>query len=383
MGADTRWGNAVTVRNWITRVVGITVMGPVLIVSGCTASDSPSDQAPDAPAPIPEQPVAAPPSDQAGSLPPDCASAVTEPQLAAMALARLQPGSTMCVSGDQLTDAKLQITVSGRPGQPITIVSDGATVRSMNVRADHVVIQGLRFGDGDGLTMAGRGLVARNNVIYNATEDGLACLECVDTIIEFNTVQGADGTGIYLAGERITARGNTISESVLRTQGDADGIRFFGSGHRLTGNTIKDIKASGYRDEGPHTDCFQTYNTADDPPTYDVIIAGNVCTNVDVQCLIATANERGAQAAPAGRTAIIFEDNTCEVNGSQAVFLENFPRVIIRGNRFSGPSDRAVQLSAGSTECAVIGNTVTGRMRPYEVDRQSQPGLQEAGNTGS
>jgi parallel beta-helix repeat protein len=231
--------------------------------------------------------------------------------------------------------------------------------------------------------MAGRGLVARNTVIYNAAEDGLACLECVETIIESNTVQRADGTGIYLAGEQITARGNTISESIPRTQGDADGIRFFGSGHRLMGNTIKDIKAGGYRDEGPHTDCFQTYNTAEDPPTYDVIIADNVCTNVDVQCLIATANERGAQDAPAGRTAIIFEGNTCEVNGSQAVFLENFPRVIVRGNRFSGPGARAVQLSAGSTDCAVIGNTVTGRMRPYEIDRQSRPGFQEAGNTGS
>ncbi|MDQ4102921.1 MAG: right-handed parallel beta-helix repeat-containing protein, partial [Actinomycetota bacterium] len=308
-----------TVRNSTTHVVGTTIVGMALIVSGCTASESPTDLAPDAQAPIPQQPVDPPPSGQAGPLPPDCTSTVTQPQLAAAVLARLQPGSTMCVSGDRLADAQLQVTTSGRPGQPITIVSDGATVRSMNVRADHVVIQGLRFAEGNGLTMAGRGLVARNNVIYNAAEDGLACLECVETIIESNTVQRADGTGIYLAGEQITARGNTISESIPRTQGDADGIRFFGSGHRLMGNTIKDIKAGGYRDEGPHTDCFQTYNTAEDPPTYDVIIADNVCTNVDVQCLIATANERGAQDAPAGRTAIIFEGNTCEVNGSQAV----------------------------------------------------------------
>ncbi|MDQ3760342.1 MAG: right-handed parallel beta-helix repeat-containing protein [Actinomycetota bacterium] len=296
-------------------------------------------------------------------------------------LARMEPGRTVCLSGDRLTDSELEVTTSGTPEQPITIVSDGATLRSMNVKSDYVVIQGLTLKDGDGLTMEGHGLVARNNVIYNTGEDGLACVACVDTIIESNTVQRADGTGIYLAGKQITVRNNTISESVLRTQGDADGIRFFGSGHRLIGNTIKDIKASGYRDEGPHTDCFQTYNTASDPPTYDVVIADNVCTNVDVQCLIATANERGARNGSEAQTAIIFEGNTCAVNGSQAVFLEGFPRVIVRGNLFSGPGSRAVQLNRGSTHCAVIGNTVTGRMLPYQIDRQSRPGFQESGNT--
>jgi parallel beta-helix repeat protein len=301
-------------------------------------------------------------------------------------LAQLRPGSTVCLSGDRLTDAELAVTTSGTPDKPIVIIGNGVTMRSINVKADYVVIQGVTLKDGDGLTMEGRGLVARQNLIYNAARDGLSCVGCVDTIIESNTIQRSDGTGIYLAGKQITVRNNTVSESVLRTQGDADGIRFFGSGLRLTGNTIKDIKASGYGDDprgGPHTDCFQTYNTASDPPTYDVVIANNVCRNVDVQCLIATANERGAQGAPARQTAIIFEGNTCEVNGSQAVLLEHFPRVIVRGNRFSGPSSRAVQVNRGSTDCAVIGNIVTGRMLPYQIDQQSRPGFQEAGNTGS
>ncbi len=203
----------------------------------------------------------------------------------------------------------------------------------------------------------------------------------MDTFIESNTVQRADGTGIYLAGERITVRNNTVSESVLRTQDDADGIRFFGVGHRLTGNTIKDIKASGYDRGGPHTDCFQTYNNATDPATYDIVIADNNCTNVDVQCLIATAKEGGARSAPEGRTAIVFERNTCSVNGSQAVLLENFPHVIVRDNRFSGRGSRAVQLSMGSTGCSVVGNAVTGGMRPFEIDRPSRPGFQAADNT--
>ncbi|MGH7745505.1 MAG: right-handed parallel beta-helix repeat-containing protein [Candidatus Dormibacteria bacterium] len=347
-----------------------TVIGLVLIVSGCTAAQSVN----------PPPPAAPPPSNQAGPLPADCADPITEPEQARAAVAQVRPGSIVCLAGGGLTDVELEVTTSGTPQQPITIVADGATMRSMNVKADNVVIQSLTLKDGDGLTMTGRGLVARNNVIYNATANGLECKDCVDTILESNTVQRADGTGIWFSGERITVRNNTVSESVLRTQNDADGIRFFGNGHRLTGNTIKDISAAGYPHGGPHTDCFQTYDSRDTPPTYDVVISDNICTNVDVQALIATIDDpRGAP--PEGPTTITFERNTVQVNGSQAVLLRHFPHVIIRDNHVSGPGDRAVNITEGSTDCTVTGNTVSGNLRPFEIDRQSQRGFQESGNS--
>ena len=360
--------NGVKVRGLFATVVGL-----VLIISSCTAAQSPGYPPPGAP----------PPSNQAGPLPAECADRITEPDQAGAALQRVRPGSIVCLSGDGLKDAELEVTTSGTRQQPITVVSDGATMRGITVKADYVVIQGLTLRDGSGLTMTGRGLVARNNVIYNATADGVECKDCVDTLIESNTVQRADGTGIWLSGQRITVQNNTVSDSILRTMNDADGIRFFGNGHRLTENTIRDIKASGYPDGGPHTDCFQTYDSADTPPTYDVVIANNVCKNVDVQCLIATIDNPDAQGAPPGQTTITFERNTCAVNGAQAVNLRNFPRVIVRNNRFSGPGDRAVQLTGDSTDVAVIGNTMTGRMRPFEIDRSSQRGFQESGNTSS
>jgi len=352
-------------------IIGLftTMIGLMLIISGC------------AQAPGPPPAGGPPPSPPSGPLPAECVNRVTEPQQASAALQQVQPGGIVCLSGDGLTDAELEVRTSGTSQQPIKIVSDGARMRSINVQADYVVIQGLALEDGDGLTMTGRGLVARNNVVYNATEDGVACRDCVDTIIESNIVQRADGTGIWISGQRITLRNNTVSDSVLRTQGDADGIRFFGWGHRLTGNTIKDIKAAGYPHGGPHTDCFQTYDTGDAPPTYDVVIADNICTNVDVQCLIATTDGHGARGAPAGQPAIVFDGNTCAVNGAQAVLLRNFPGVVVRSNHFSGPGDRAVMLTEGSTDCAVIDNTVTGNMRPFEIDPSSEPGFQESGNT--
>ncbi|MGQ0717864.1 MAG: right-handed parallel beta-helix repeat-containing protein [Pseudonocardiales bacterium] len=353
----------------VLRCLFAAVIGLMLIVSGCTATQSTS--------PLPP---AAPPSNEVGPLPADCTDRITAPDQASAAVAQVRPGSTVCLSGDGVTDAELEVTTSGTRQQPITIVGDGATLRSMRVKADYVVIQGLTLRDGAGLTMTGRGLVARDNVIYNAANDGLVCQGCIDSIIESNTVQRADGTGIHLSGQRIMVQNNTVSESVAITQNDADGIRFFGVGHRLIGNTIKDIKASGYRDEGPHTDCFQTYNS-DDGPTYDVLIANNICTNVDVQCLIATIDDGSNRRAPGGPTTITFEGNTCEVNGSQAVLLRNFPDVIVRNNSFSGRGDRAVQLDGASNGVAVIDNTVTGGMRPFEIDRQSRAGFQESGNT--
>jgi parallel beta-helix repeat protein len=362
-------GSGKQVNGVALRCLLATVIGLVLMVSGCSAAQSSGP------------PGAPPPSNNVGPLPADCADRITEPEQASAALARVRPGSTVCLSGDGLTDAELEVATSGTRQQPIRIIADGATIRSMSVKADYVVIQGLTMRDGDGLTMAGVGLVARENVIYNATEDGLACRVCADPIIESHTVQRADGTGIYLAGQRITVRNNTVSESVLRTQDDADGIRFFGVGHRLIGNTIKNIKASGYGNEGPHTDCFQTYTSPGDPPTYDVVIANNTCTNVDVQCLIATMDDRRARGAPMRQTAITFEGNTCAVNGAQSIMLRNYSDVVVRGNSFSGPGARAVQITGASNGVSVIGNTVTGRMRPFEIDQQAEQGFQESGNT--
>jgi hypothetical protein len=53
----------------------------------------------------------------------------------------------------------------------------------------------------------------------------------------------------------------------------------------------------------------------------------------------------------------------------------------VRNNRFSGPGHRAVMLTEGSTDCAVIDNTMTGNLRPIEIDPESEPGFRESGNT--
>lgn len=274
------------------------------------------------------------------------------------------------------------MTSSGTPGEPITLVSDGVTVRSIDVDADYVTVEGLTFDGGDGLNLKGDGIVARNNVVRNATNDGIACTDCADATLESNTVWRADGTGIVIDGENSMVRGNTVSESVMRQEGDADGIRFFGTGLRIIDNTVKDITTAGYPEhEAPHTDCFQTYDTRDSRPTFDVVIAGNRCENVDVQCLIATSDGTRTTDVPPKVTSILFEGNMCAVNGAQAVLLEYFPDVVVRDNRFAGPQYRGVFLTRGSVNGTVVGNTMDGPIPPFEIDEESSPGFHAEGNT--
>jgi hypothetical protein len=325
-------------------------------------------------------PEGAPPPPRASGLPAHCSSTVSDPDQATTAVKRARPGDAICFKGDRFADLTIEVTASGTPRQPISLIGGGISMRTIKVDADYVAVDGFTLTDGEGLKLKGHGIVARNNVVRNATDDGIACTQCVDVIVESNTVWRADGTGIVIDGDRSLVRDNTVSESVMRTKGDADGIRFFGTGLRLLGNTIKNIKATNYPPgQGPHTDCFQTYDTRDTRTISDVVIADNVCQNVDVQCLIATSKDRAV--VPNGVTTILFEHNNCSVNGSQGILLEQFPNVVIRDNIIEGPQYRAMLVAKGSTGVTVVGNTVVGDIPPFEIDDESKPGFHAEGNT--
>jgi len=320
----------------------------------------------------------------ARATPSDCKDAITDSGLAQAALDSARPGSRVCLSGNGLSRAELTMAVSGTPDEPIVVSGKNVVLRGLDVEADHIVVEGLSFVDGSGLTLQGAGYVVRDNLLRGASSDGILCEPCTDAVIERNTVDGTDGTGIRIQGDRIAVRDNTVSGSVKKAASDADGIRFFGTALRITGNTVRDIK-DDYpglpEDERPHTDCFQTFDD-DSPTTYDVVISGNTCTNVDAQCLIGTANERGNAGVPAGVRSIIFADNRCEVEGSQAVYLEKYGNVEVRGNVLLGPFLYAgVKAFDHSTGVSVIDNRVRTGVPPVEVDGSSMPGFVESGNT--
>lgn len=209
--------------------------------------------------------------------------------------------------------------------------------------------------------------------MHDTQRGGITCERCQDSIIDSNTVQHVDTVGIWIDGQRITVSHNKVSDTLARDNGDADGMRFFGSGHRITENTVTDISDRGYANP-PHPDCFQTYDD-NSPPTFDVLIAGNTCRNVGAQCLIATGDQRGNSGAPTGVPSITFVDNTCATNGAQAVNLRRWPNVEVRDNRISGPNvTRGIIIIDDSTGCVVIGNSTDGGRPTLDIDNSSKPG---------
>lgn len=344
------------------RVLGI-VAGLVLVVA-CAVPDQEAAR-------MPISTDGAPPP-----LPADCTTTVGDPAATMGALDAASAGDTICLEGDRLRDTDLVVSRSGTADRPITLAGGGAPVRSVTVQADHVVVEGLTVVDGEGIVLAGGGLVARSNEVRNATADGISCEEsCVDAQIEGNTVVGTDGTGIIVEGQRIVVRKNNVSGSVRREAGDADGVRFFGTDISIVENVITDIKDDGYVGEPPHTDCFQTFDNSS-LPTVDASIVGNICRNVDHQCLIATAEESGMAGIIGRSQRIEFVGNICEVEGSQAVLVQWIPYVTVRDNSFAGPNlDRAAIFLDGSVGAQFFGNRVQPGVTPYELDDSSEEGF--------
>jgi Right handed beta helix region len=308
------------------------------------------------------------------SLPPGCAHTITRADDVPAALDAAAPGSTVCFSGGDLADTDVTMTRSGTAEAPITLAADGATVHEVQIRADHIIVEGFTVTGGGGVLLEGTGIIARNNAVHDTQQGGITCYPCTDSTIEFNTMTHVATNGIDITGQRVTVHANTISNTTVGGHGgDADGMRFYGNGHRITDNTIFDISASGY-DSPPHPDCFQTLDN-DKPPTFDVVISGNACRNVDAQCLIATGDQGGNSGAPSGVPSITFVGNMCANNGAQAVNVRRWPDVVVRQNTFSGPNlTRAVLIAEGSTGCTVVGNTTTGDRPTVEVDDSSRPG---------
>lgn len=342
---------------WVASSWWIPLLGLILIASGCTSS-----------------PAVPPGAQRHEGLPPGCSRTVTSADDVPAALDNATPGTTLCFSGSDLADTDLITTRSGTAAAPITLAGDGATVHEIQIRADHIVLEGFTVAGGGGVLLDGAGLTARNNTVHDTDQGGITCDPCTDSTIESNTITHVATNGIDITGQRITVRGNTISNTVVGQHGgDADGMRFFGNGHRITDNTISDISASGY-DSPPHPDCFQTLDNSK-PPTFDVVLSGNTCRNVDAQCLIATGDQNSNGGAPPRVPSITFVANRCANNGAQAVNVRRWPNVVVRQNTFSGPNlTRAVLITEGSTGCTVVGNTTTGNRPTVEVDRSSRPG---------
>lgn len=348
---------------WLVAVSSV-FWGLLGLITGCTSAG-------------PQSPVGARPP----GLPSKCTHSITHGGEVSAALDSASPGDTICFSGADLADADLTMKTSGTADAPITLAADGVTVHSVQILADHVILEGFTVTHGAGVLLQGSALTARDNTVHDTQRGGITCDPCTDSTIESNTITHVATNGIDITGARITVHANSISDTVVsRHGGDADGMRFYGNGHQITDNTIFDISAEGYGSP-PHPDCFQTLDNSK-PPTFDVVISGNACRNVDAQCLIATGDQGRNSGAPSDGPSISFRNNTCANNGAQALNVRRWPNVVIENNLFSGPNlTRAVLITEDSTRCTVTGNHTTGDRPTVELDPSSQPGSRVQNNS--
>jgi nitrous oxidase accessory protein NosD len=300
------------------------------------------------------------------------------------AVDQAEPGDDICVFTAGATPERVMVSRSGTREAPIRIRAlREVRTAGFVVEADHVLIEGFSVsnrgvgddeGRGMGIYLAGTGLDIRNNRVTDTEGDGIGCERnpprCTDVVIANNTVRGANGTGIIVFGRRILVENNDVAGSIMVDGIDADGIRFFGSDIIIRGNYIHDIYDRGYPpDEGPHTDCFQTFDD-DKPPTVSVTIENNVCHNVDHQCLIAEGVTLRQSSS------IIFRNNICNNNGSQAIFARQFPKITITNNLFlDSMVYHGIFLESESTDVLIGNNVFVGKYRPYIADPSSLPGL--------
>jgi parallel beta-helix repeat protein len=173
-------------------------------------------------------------------------------------------------------DERVSITTSGSPGNLITYVATGDTVktRTFYITADYIRVQGITFQAdacsgtwGYGIKLTGDHCFIEDNYSYYCPKGGIR----LTSSAEFNIIKNNDCyrnglTGIEVDGSNNVCEYNEIWGSIVEhtptgcINEDCDGIRFFGTGHVFRGNHIHDIKYSGDNEgHDPHIDGFQTF----------------------------------------------------------------------------------------------------------------------------
>jgi parallel beta-helix repeat protein len=219
----------------------------------------------------------------------------------------IQKAANMMADGDTVVvlsgeyDERIQITTSGASGAPITYQAQGTvTMKGFTVSADYITIEGFDITDtennwsnGWGILVQGSYCVLENNYIYFATRGGILLFAndgddpiTSNCVVVNNRLHRNSQVGIEVQGRNNLIEGNEIWRTIQYHPKwtdppgwvDADGMRFFGSGHTIRKNYIHDIRLDDPENVDPHIDCFQTWG---DSAGQDIIFEQNYCENLN------------------------------------------------------------------------------------------------------
>ncbi|MGD9489708.1 MAG: right-handed parallel beta-helix repeat-containing protein [Calditrichaceae bacterium] len=189
-------------------------------------------------------------------------------------------------------DERVRITRSGSKNAPIVYsAEEGAVCRGFTIKADYIHIVGFEitnsdrndYEDGAGIHVSGDYNEIKNNYIHHVYREGVrlgqsnTSTETSNCIVSGNLFEYCGQAGIQLSGTNHLIENNEISHTVQWSKTnpkglDADGMRFFGSGHIIRKNHIHDILLSDPENgSSPHVDAVQTWG-----PAYDIIFEQNL-----------------------------------------------------------------------------------------------------------
>ncbi|MGE5350838.1 MAG: right-handed parallel beta-helix repeat-containing protein [Acidobacteriota bacterium] len=195
----------------------------------------------------------------------------------------IKPGD-ICIVNKGNYPERVYIHTSGTSKSPVAFRASGKGVitKGFTVEADYVTIDGFEitstaprgWKEGAGMHLRGRGLKITNNYIHDVFLEGIRLGDDLTSgatsrcLIKGNRMTRCGQAGIQIAGQDNTIENNDISGTVQWAKTnpqnlDADGMRFFGSGHIIRKNRVHDISLSDPENSAhPHIDCAQTWGPA-------------------------------------------------------------------------------------------------------------------------
>jgi len=327
----------------------------------------------------------------------------------------IQKAANTMVAGDTVTvragdyAERVQVSRSGASGAQITFQAEGTvTMRGFTVRGNYVTIRGFdisntpnAWADGQGIFVQANYCVIENNYVHYATRGGIFVYAepwewsgRTSCVVRNNRVYRNALVGIEVHGRNHLVEGNEIWGTIQHhplwpspSYSDADGIRFFGSGHVFRRNYIHDINFSDPENVDPHIDCFQTWGAEYQEAGRDILFERNWCEVLESQ----TAYESGTAFMLAGSRGLIIRSNVLQAakhvntggggnsyltvvnntltsdlsfptsNYPQGVALENCPSSTVRNNILYNLPGEVYKVTGTSTQGLAMGNNLVYR----------------------
>ena len=211
------------------------------------------------------------------------------------------PGDTVIVLAGDYPE-RVFINRPGASGAPITFKAQGkVTMRGFTVKTDHIALIGFDISNTDdhwengwGIFLEGSHCTIEDNYVHYATRGGINLYSAPGSyastshcVVRNNRLYRNALAGIDVYGRDNLIEGNEIWGTIQYHPGwsdppgwvDADGIRFFGSGHTIRKNYIHDITLQDPENVDPHIDCFQTWSDTFHERAQDITFEQNYCDN--------------------------------------------------------------------------------------------------------